>query len=280
MQWRGLRQSSNVEDRRGRGPAKIALGGGLGTLVVVLIVWLLGGNPAQFLNLTDNPEATGTSAELPANDTLSQFVSVVLAETEDVWTKIFETTGMDYRQPKLVLYSDQIQSACGFSSAASGPFYCPGDEKVYLDLSFFREMQTQLGASGDFALAYVVAHEVGHHVQKLTGRLDEVNRLRGKTTEKEFNKIMVRLELQADYYAGIWAHYADKWKHIVETGDLDEAIRAAGAVGDDRLQKQSQGYIVPDSFTHGTSEQRMNWFMKGYQSGNSSVVDPFKENSL
>jgi len=246
----------------------------------VLIVWLLGGNPAQFLNLTDNPEATGTSAELPANDTLSQFVSVVLAETEDVWTKIFETTGMDYRQPKLVLYSDQIQSACGFSSAASGPFYCPGDEKVYLDLSFFREMQTQLGASGDFALAYVVAHEVGHHVQKLTGRLDEVNRLRGKTTEKEFNKIMVRLELQADYYAGIWAHYADKWKHIVETGDLDEAIRAAGAVGDDRLQKQSQGYIVPDSFTHGTSEQRMNWFMKGYQSGNSSVVDPFKENSL
>lgn len=278
MRWKGLRQSSNVEDRRGMSRGKIAVGGGLGTIVIVIIVWLLGGNPAEFLNLAGDPSQTETTAQVnPAQDTLAQFVAVVLAETEDTWTKLFSGSKVEYRKPSLVLYNSQIRSACGFSSSATGPFYCPGDEKVYIDLSFFEELQTRFGAAGDFAMAYVVAHEVGHHVQKLLGKLQEINELRERVDETSFNHYQVRLELQADYYAGIWAYYADKWKNILEPGDIEEAMRAAGAVGDDRLQMKSQGYVVPDAFTHGTSEQRMRWFSKGYQTGDPTAADPFTQ---
>jgi len=281
MRWRGLRQSDNVEDRRGGGKGKMALGGGIGTIIIVIIVWLLGGNPSQFLNLAENQtQSESPATAIPAGDTMAQFVSVVLAETEDTWTRIFEKSGLQYRKPSLVLFNGQIQSACGFSSSATGPFYCPGDEKVYIDLDFFHELQNRLGAEGDFAMAYVIAHEVGHHVQKLLGKLDEINDLRGRLDETSFNRYQVRLELQADYYAGVWAYHADKWKNIIEPGDIDEAVRAAGAVGDDRLQKQSQGYVVPDSFTHGTSDQRMEWFTKGYQTGNPSAADPFAQRSI
>ncbi len=281
MIWRGLRQSSNVEDRRKAGMGKIAFGGGIGTIVIVIIILFMGGDPLQVLNFTGSEGATEEPAgEIPADDTLAQFVAVVLAETEDTWSELFRRSGMTYREPKLVLYSGQINSACGLSSSATGPFYCPGDEKVYIDLDFFREMGSRLGASGDFAMAYVVAHEVGHHVQKLLGTLDEVNELRSKQDEVTFNSTMVRLELQADYYAGIWAHYAGKWKNILHPGDIQEAMDAAGAVGDDRLQKQSRGYVVPDSFTHGTSAQRMQWLKMGYETGDPMAADPFTSRSI
>lgn len=281
MIWRGLRQSSNVEDRRKAGMGKIAFGGGIGTIVIVIIILFMGGDPSQVLNFTGSEGATEEPVgEIPADDTLAQFVAVVLAETEDTWSELFRRSGMTYREPKLVLYSGQINSACGLSSSATGPFYCPGDEKVYIDLDFFREMGSRLGASGDFAMAYVVAHEVGHHVQKLLGTLDEVNELRSKQDEVTFNSTMVRLELQADYYAGIWAHYAGKWKNILHPGDIREAMDAAGAVGDDRLQKQSRGYVVPDSFTHGTSAQRMQWFKMGYETGDPMAADPFTSRSI
>ncbi|HRY32051.1 MAG TPA: neutral zinc metallopeptidase [Bacteroidales bacterium] len=279
MRWKGLRQSENVEDRRGMSGRKIAFGGGIGTIVIVLIVLFLGGDPGQILNLAVEDNQVQAPGEILKDDTMAQFIAVVLAETEDTWNRIFSESGRAYRAPKLVLYSGQVQSACGFNSAATGPFYCPGDEKVYIDLSFCEELKTRFGAPGDFAIAYVVAHEVGHHVQKLLGTLDEVNGLRNRMDEKEFNRYLVRLELQADYYSGIWAHDADQWKGILEPGDAEEAISAAGAVGDDRLQKQAQGYIVPDAFTHGTSEQRMRWFKKGYDSGNPAAFDPFEVRS-
>ncbi len=282
MRWRGLRQSDNLEDRRGIGGGKMALGGGLGTIVIMVIVWLLGGNPAQFLNLAggDAGQSEQAAQPVPQNDTLAQFVSVVLAETEDTWTRIFQQSGLTYHPPKLVLFSSSIESACGYSSAATGPFYCPGDEKVYIDLTFFEELGNRFGAAGDFAMAYVIAHEVGHHVQKMLGKLEEVNALRGRTDETTLNRTLVRLELQADYYAGVWAYHADKWKNILEPGDIEEAMKAAGAVGDDRLQKQSQGYVVPDSFTHGTSDQRMRWFLKGYQTGDPQAADPFSQRTV
>ncbi len=279
MRWRGLRQSENIEDRRGMSGKKIAFGGGIGTIVIVLLVLFLGGDPGQLLNLADEGAGNEAGTEIPGDDTLAQFIAVVLAETEDTWNRIFTESGRTYRPPKLVLYSGQIQSACGFNSAATGPFYCPGDEKVYIDLSFCGELKSRFGAPGDFAIAYVVAHEVGHHVQKLLGTLDEVNGLRNRLDEKEFNRYLVRLELQADYYSGIWAHDADRWKGILDPGDAEEAISAAGAVGDDRLQKQAQGYIVPDAFTHGTSQQRMRWFKRGYDSGNPVAYDPFEVRS-
>jgi len=265
MRWRGRRQSSNVEDRRGSTPKKV-VGGSLGTIIILLLVYLFGGNPSNFMQTGEQSSVSNYQGNQQENE-LAQFVAVVLADTEDVWDLLFRQGGANYRQPKLVLYNDMVQSACGFSSAATGPFYCPGDEKVYLDLAFFQEMQTRLQAPGDFALAYVIAHEVGHHVQKLMGITDQVMSLRGSVSQQEFNQYMVRLELQADFFAGVWAHHAQRISNILEEGDIEEALNAASAVGDDRIQKSTRGYIVPDSFTHGTSEQRMRWFSKGFKTG-------------
>lgn len=275
MRWQGRRQSDNVEDRRGAPARRLAVGGGLGTVVVLLVVMLLGGDPQAVLQrlqpAAGDPAADPAAAPQavdPAQQPLKEFVAVVLADIEDVWNVLFqEQLGQQYREPKLVLYTDQVESACGFGSAAMGPFYCPGDERVYLDLTFCEEMKTRYRAPGDFAVAYVLAHEVGHHVQKLVGYMDLVDNQRGRVSKAEQNRLSVRLELQADYLAGVWAHHAQRTKNILEEGDVDEALGAASAVGDDRLQKQSQGYVVPDSFTHGTSAQRARWFRLGLQTG-------------
>lgn len=271
MRWQGRRQSDNVEDRRGMPAGRLAVGGGLGTIVLLLVVVLLGGDPQVLLQQMQPPAgnpAAGPQQVDPAEQPLKDFVSVVLADTEDVWRELFKKqVGRDYRDPKLVLYTGQVQSACGFASAAMGPFYCPGDEKVYLDLSFCEELQTKYRAPGDFAVAYVLAHEVGHHVQNLVGYSDLVDKQRGRVSKAEQNRLSVRLELQADYLAGVWAHHAERTKKILESGDVEEALGAASAVGDDRLQKQAQGYVVPDSFTHGTSAQRSRWFRLGLQTG-------------
>jgi len=243
----------------------------------------MGGNPMQLLQTMqagDNSESSEMISTNPHEEELKRFLSVVLAETEDVWTKVFNENGNTYRQPTLVLFRESTESACGFSSAATGPFYCPGDEKVYIDLSFLEEMQQQLKAPGDFVQAYIVAHEVGHHVQKLLGIMDRYNSMRGELSEKEFNKLTVMLELQADFFAGVWAHHADRTHAILEPGDIEEAMNAANAIGDDRLQKQAQGYVVPDSFTHGTSAQRMKWFMKGFETGDISQGDTFNASEL
>jgi len=280
MLWKGRRESSNVEDRRGRAP-KIMLGGGIGTVILVLAIYFLGGDPTQILNnsqLTDSQTTSSYQGTAEENE-LAQFVSVVLAETEDVWTDLFRKEGADYTYPKLVLYSESVQSACGFAGAATGPFYCPGDYKLYIDLSFFDELQKRFKAPGDFAMAYVVAHEVGHHVQTLLGINEKVMSLRSRLSEKEFNKYLVRLELQADYLAGVWAHYV-KRMNLLEEGDIDEALNAASAVGDDRIQNSTQGYVVPDSFTHGTSEQRKQWFYKGFRSGDLRGGDTFNADNM
>ncbi|MCU0874439.1 MAG: zinc metallopeptidase [Pirellulaceae bacterium] len=271
MRWQGRRQSDNVEDRRGMPAGRLAVGGGLGTIVLLVVVMLLGGDPQALLQQMQGPPgnpAAGPQQVDPAEQPLRDFVSVVLADTEDVWRELFQKqVGRDYRDPKLVLYTGQVQSACGFASAAMGPFYCPGDEKVYLDLGFCEELQTKYRAPGDFAVAYVLAHEVGHHVQNLIGYSDRVDEQRGRVSKAKQNELSVRLELQADYLAGVWAHHAERTKKILESGDVQEAMDAASAVGDDRLQKQAQGYIVPDSFTHGTSAQRSRWFRLGLQTG-------------
>src|SRR4030042_231393 len=275
MLWKGRRQSSNVEDRRGRS-TKVMVGGGIGTIILALAIYFLGGDPTQLLNNTqlNDSQTTAPDQGTAEENELAQFVSVVLAETEDVWTDLFRKEGMDYKYPKLVLYSGSVQSACGFSGAATGPFYCPGDYKLYIDLSFYDELQQKVQAPGDFAMAYVIAHEVGHHVQTLLGINEKVMALRSRVSEAEFNRYLVRLELQADYYAGVWAHYAGRM-NLLEEGDLDEALNAASAVGDDRIQKSAQGYVVPDSFTHGTSEQRQRWFNKGFKSGDLEGGDTF-----
>lgn len=271
MRWQGRRQSDNVEDRRGIPGGRLAVGGGLGTLVVVVLVALLGGDPKAVLQQVQQPaadQAAGPRQVDPAEQPLKEFVAVVLADTEDVWRELFQKQlGQAYQEPKLVLYTGQVESACGTGSAAMGPFYCPGDYKVYLDLSFCEEMKTKFRAPGDFAVAYVLAHEVGHHVQKLVGYSQLVDKQRGRVSKAEQNRLSVRLELQADYLAGVWAHHAERTKKILESGDADEALGAASAVGDDRLQKQGRGYVVPDSFTHGTSTQRSKWFRLGLQTG-------------
>ncbi len=279
MRWKGRRQSDNVEDLRGS-KAKKAAFGGIGVIIIAVIVMLLGGNPEDVVKVMQNTQTSAVTSEEPAVLTqedreLGEFVSVVLADVEDVWTEIFTQNGMQYRKPRLVLYSDAVNSACGFAQAATGPFYCPGDEKVYIDLSFFKEMKDRLNAPGDFAMAYVIAHEVGHHVQTLLGTMNEVQGLRGRMDKVEYNKIMVCLELQADFYAGVFAHYADKMMNVLEEGDIEEAMNAASAVGDDRLQKMQTGRVVPDAFTHGTSRQRMEWFMKGYRTGDIQQGDTF-----
>jgi hypothetical protein len=257
------------------------VGGGIGSIILILAIYFLGGDPTQLINNSqlDDSAITSTYEGTTEENELAQFVSVVLAETEDVWTELFRQEGQSYKYPKLVLYTGSVQSACGFSGAATGPFYCPGDYKLYIDLSFYDELKTKFKAPGDFAMAYVVAHEVGHHVQTLLGINEKVNSLRSRVSEKEFNKYLVRLELQADYLAGVWAHYAER-TNLLEEGDLEEALNAASAVGDDRIQKSMQGYVVPESFTHGTSEQRKRWFYKGFKSGNLEEGDTFGAENL
>jgi len=279
MEWKGRRASTNVEDRRGM--SKGIVGGGIGTIILVILYALLGGNPADIINQTqvNNSGQTSTYQETAAEKEMAQFVAVVLAETEDVWVELFRQQGRTYAYPTLVLFSDRVESACGVAGSSTGPFYCSADQKLYIDLSFYDEMAKKLGASGDFAMAYVIAHEVGHHVQNQQGTLDQVHALRSRLSEAEYNEYSVRLELQADYYAGVWAHYANRMQ-LLEEGDLEEALNAASAVGDDRIQKKSQGYVVPDSFTHGTSEQRQRWFYKGYQSGTISGGDTFSARTL
>ena len=280
MRWKGRRESSNVEDRRGISPRGI-VGGGLGGIVVIIVVLLLGGDPSSLLqNISlDNQGTTSNYTETAEEKELAQFVSVVLAETEDVWHKIFSDANEVYTEPRLVLFSGSVESACGIAGTATGPFYCPGDQRLYIDLSFYDELKNRFEAPGDFAMAYVIAHEVGHHIQKLTGVLDKVHSLRSQLSESEYNKYSIRLELQADFYAGVWAHYTER-ADLLEEGDLEEALNAASAVGDDRIQKSSQGYIVPDSFTHGTSEQRKRWFYKGYTTGDISQGDTFSAREL
>ncbi|WP_375560499.1 neutral zinc metallopeptidase [Bernardetia sp. OM2101] len=293
MRWKGRQGSDNVDDRRG-GSGGRRMGGtagkaglGIGGVIIVIIVMLLGGDPSAFLEggyvssgQTENQVTTTNTNEKP-NDEMGQFASVVLKDTEDVWNKIFkEELNRDYPEPQLVLFSGVTNTACGTGQSATGPFYCPADQDIYIDLTFFEELQNRFGAGGDFAAAYVIAHEVGHHIQKQLGASDYVNSQRGRISETAQNELSVRLELQADFYAGVWAHYADKWKDVVEEGDIDEALNAANAIGDDRLQKQAQGYTVPESFTHGTSAQRKRWFLKGYQTGDIRQGDTFKTNDL
>ncbi|MDF9797592.1 putative metalloprotease [Catalinimonas alkaloidigena] len=280
MRWKGRRQSTNVDDRRGGRGKSIAVGGGLGTVVLIVLVMLFGGDPSDLLNVATQQTTTTTQSTGAEEDALAEFVTVVLADTEDVWSKVFQQQGRQYQEPTLVLFSGSDQSACGYAQAATGPFYCPADQQVYIDLSFQKTLSQRLGAGGDFAMAYVVAHEVGHHVQNLLGISKEVQAQRGQLGEAEYNRLSVRLELQADFFAGLWAHHADQMYDILEQGDIEEALRAANAIGDDRLQKQSQGHVVPDAFTHGTSAQRMRWFKKGYETGDISQGDTFNAPNL
>jgi predicted metalloprotease len=280
MKWRGRQGSGNIEDRRGMRPGRM-VGGGIGTIIILLIVWFLGGDPSQLMDgRQDGGSQTEQITTTPAEDEMAQFVSVVLKDTETVWTKIFSESGSTYRKPVLVLFRDEVQSACGFASAASGPFYCPGDEKIYIDLSFCDQLRTQFGASGDFAVAYVITHEVGHHVQNLMGILSKVDNQRSGLSQTRANQLTVKLELQADFLSGMWAHNAQEMLNTLESGDIEEALNAAAAVGDDHLQKMSTGSVVPDSFTHGTSAQRKDWFKKGWESGDLAIGDTFSSDIL
>jgi uncharacterized protein len=282
MLWQGRRESDNVEDARGSGgEGRLVLGGGIGTVILVVLYLVLGGDPQALFNSQQAqlPQTAQYDSQAP-RDEASKFVAVVLADTEDAWNEVFRQMGREYQEPRLVLFTDMIQSGCGFASGATGPFYCPQDRRVYIDLGFFRELQQRLGAGGDFAEAYVIAHEVGHHVQNLLGISDRVQAMRRRVSESEYNQLSVRLELQADFLAGVWARYTDRVKHVVEAGDIEEAMRAASAVGDDRLQSRSRGYVVPDSFTHGTSEQRVRWFRRGYETGDISQGDTFNARDL
>lgn len=281
MLWRGRRGSSNVDDRRGISGGGVAAGGGIIGVIVYLLYTFLGGGDTSSVPPPTLPgtQTEMTTEEKAADDERAEFVKVVLAETEDVWSELFSKKGKDYSKPTLVLFRDAVQSACGNASAAMGPFYCPSDGKLYIDLSFYEDLQKKLNAPGDFAMAYVVAHEVGHHIQNLNGTADKVSRLRQQVSETEYNRYSVKMELQADFLAGVWAYHAQQRK-ILEAGDIEEALNAANAIGDDRLQKRSQGHVVPDAFTHGTSEQRMYWFKKGYETGDLSQGDTFNSTDL
>ncbi|MBA8904446.1 neutral zinc metallopeptidase [Aminobacter ciceronei] len=299
MRWRGRRQSDNVQDTRGQGggggfggglgggrlpmgPRMSTGGGGLSGIIILVILFFAlracGIDPMQILAGGDGGQVSGggqvSEGGAPANDEMTQFVSTVLAETEDTWNGIFQAEGLKYQEPKLVLFSGQVRSACGFASSASGPFYCPGDQKVYLDTAFFGQLAKQFGAAGDFAQAYVIAHEVGHHVQNLTGILPKFNQMRQQMSEADANQMSMRVELQADCFAGVWGHYTDQ-KGLLEQGDIEEALNAAQQIGDDTLQKRMQGYVVPESFNHGTSQQRQRWFAAGFKSGKLSDCDTF-----
>jgi predicted metalloprotease len=283
MLWKGRRQSDNVEDRRGVTGRRVAVGGGLGALAVTIIVLLLGGNPEEVMQNLQTSQAPGqeqTRALTEEEKELGEFVGVILADTEDVWNQVFQQEGERYREPKLVLFTNATDSACGYAQSATGPFYCSGDEKVYIDLGFFQEMQQRLGARGDFAWAYVIAHEVGHHVQNLLGIMQQANERMQAVSQEEANRVLVRLELQADFLAGVWAHHAQRMKGLMEEGDIEEGLNAASSVGDDRIMKQQQGYVVPDAFTHGTSEQRVRWFTKGLKTGDMSQGDTFAADEL
>ena len=287
MRWQDMRPSDNVEDERGNsgggmlsGRGMMIGGGGIGTLILVVLYLLLGGNPQQLTQQQSQQTAPNAQQFTAEDQQLADFVRHVLGDTEDVWTQIFKGMGKEYRDPKLVLFTGSIQSGCGFASAATGPFYCPEDEKVYIDLGFYRELRTRFRSPGDFAQAYVIAHEVGHHVQKLLGISDRVHNLQRNATERQANDLSVRLELQADFFAGVWAHHAQTMQHILDPGDLEEALHAASAIGDDNIQKQSQGYVVPETFTHGTGEQRVRWFRKGYDTGDPSQGDTFNARDL
>ena len=288
MRWRGERQSDNVEDRRGASVSRGAkIGGisGLGLVAVVVISMFLGVDPTALLQVVgQNTQSTTMSTEqttsAPANDDMRNFVAVVLAETEDVWNETFQKAGRTYEEPKLVLFSGAVESACGMADAAVGPFYCPADHKVYLDLVFFEDLHSRFGASGDFAQAYVIAHEIGHHVQTQLGIIQKVNAMQARASKTDRNKLNVMLELQADCLAGMWAHQAQKKRNILEAGDIEEGLNAASAVGDDRIQKRTQGYVVPDGFTHGSSAQRVKWFRRGLEQGNISACDTFNADEL
>jgi predicted metalloprotease len=290
MRWQGRRKSDNVDDRRGGRVARrgLQLGGG-GIIIIVVFGLLTGQSPLEILGLVGNNLSgggqqvqAGTSEELSAEEQrMGEFVSAVLANTEDIWNEVYpEQTGNPYREPTLVLFSQRVSSACGMQSSAVGPFYCPGDNQVYLDTSFFTELSRRFDAPGDFAQAYVVAHEVGHHIQNLTGASTRVHHAQQRAGETESNELSVMLELQADCYAGVWAHYAKNDYDMLERGDLEEGLRAANAIGDDNIQKQSRGYVVPDSFTHGTGDQRERWFVRGFESGRMDQCDTFEASSL
>lgn len=298
MRWRGGRRSSNIEDRRASGSSGMRFpfpggggGGGkigIGTIVIALILmFVFDMNPLELLGgggmaptQVDQQDRRTTGAGQAQDDEMKEFVSVVLADTEDTWKPIFRANGQTYKEPKLVLFRGAVQSACGFAQAAMGPFYCPGDHKVYIDLSFFEDLRRRHGAPGDFAQAYVIAHEVGHHIQNLLGISDKVQKARAQLGSSEGNELSVMLELQADCYAGVWANHAHKARQILEEGDIEEALQAANAIGDDRLQKQSRGYITPDSFTHGSSEQRMRWFKRGLTTGTLQSCNTFATRQL
>ena len=283
MRWEGQRESSNIEDRRGRGPARVGSVGGLGIGGIVLVLaisYFTGTNPLTLINMLNGvqsmTESSAPSEPAPTgapSDQLGKFASVVLADTETTWKQLL---GPEYEEPQLVLFTGGVRSACGTTSSAVGPFYCPGDHKVYLDLTFFNEMAQRLGAPGDFAQAYVIAHEVGHHVQNLTGVAKKITRLQHQGSEKAANALSVRMELQADCYAGVWGYHANRKRNLIEPGDFEEGLKAAAAIGDDRLQKMGQGYVQPESWTHGSSDQRMTWLRRGLESGDPSVCNTFE----
>jgi predicted metalloprotease len=284
MRWKDGRRSENVEDRRGVRVSRGVVGGGIGTIILVLVALYFGVDPSMLLNQGTTQDAggpPGSVSERPADENrMADFVAVVLADTEDTWHELFRRSGKSYKEPKLVLFTDAVDSACGFAQSATGPFYCPQDNKVYIDLQFYRDLESRFHAPGEFAQAYVIAHEIGHHVQHLLGISDRVHSLQQSADKAQANELSVRLELQADCLAGIWAYHANRSRKIVEAGDIEAALRAASSIGDDRIQKQSQGYVVPESFTHGSSEQRVRWFKRGSETGTFAQCDTFKTERL
>jgi predicted metalloprotease len=284
MRWKDGRRSENVEDRRGVRVSRGVMGGGIGTIILVLVALYFGVDPSMLLNQGTTQDAggpPGSVSERPADENrMADFVAVVLADTEDTWHELFRRSGKSYKEPKLVLFTDAVDSACGFAQSATGPFYCPQDDKVYIDLQFYRDLESRFHAPGEFAQAYVIAHEIGHHVQNLLGISDRVHSLQQSADKAQANELSVRLELQADCLAGIWAYHANRSRKIVEAGDIEAALRAASSIGDDRIQKQSQGYVVPESFTHGSSEQRVRWFKRGSETGTFAQCDTFKTERL
>jgi predicted metalloprotease len=285
MQWFGRRESGNLEDGRGSGGGRgFAVGGGIAGLIGLVIYLFTGVNPSELLGGAGQQGYTQEAPEggyAKPTDSAGRFVGVVLADTEDIWNKLFQQMGREYEEPKLRLFTDGVNaSGCGYATSATGPFYCPADRRVYIDLSFYDELKNRFGAAGDFAQAYVIAHEVGHHVQNLLGISGKMDAARQQLSETEYNKLSVKLELQADFYAGVWAHYQESMKGVLESGDIEEALTAANAIGDDRLQQEAQGHVSPDSFTHGTSAQRMYWFKKGYETGDVNQGNTFASRDL
>ena len=280
MRWRDARRSRNVDDRRGRRPGKVALGGGLSTIIIVLVAMYFGIDPTPLLQGVQQTRVEQPAAVDPRQDELAEMVSVVMATTEDVWTAVFQAQGLNYREPTLVLFTGSTPSACGMGQAAMGPFYCPADQQAYIDLSFYDDLRRRHGAPGDFAQAYVIAHEVGHHVQNLLGVSEQVYRQRQQLGQAQGNRLSVMQELQADCFAGVWANRANRLHNFIEAGDVEEALNAASQIGDDALQRQSRGTVVPESFTHGTSAQRQRWFRRGFDSGDPEACDTFNASSL